>query len=61
MRKEDVLDMALLEALPAASESQHLRHLSWANPLDIALNSRRNYGVVMKPGKALGCRLETED
>jgi CheY-like chemotaxis protein len=57
LRKEDVLDMALLEALPAASESQYLRHLSLANPLDIALNSRRNYGVVMKPGKAVGFRL----
>ncbi len=50
-KNEDVLDLALLAALPAEAETEHLRHLSLTEPLEIALNSRRNYGVVMKPGK----------
>jgi len=32
-------------------ESRHLRHISLAAPLTIALNGRRSYGVVMKPVK----------
>ena len=52
-RKGDVLDLALLDALPAASETQHLRHIEFEDALDIAVSGRRNCGVVMKPGKKI--------
>jgi len=50
----DLLDYAWLEAQPAAFETAHLRHLAFAQPLEIALNGRRNRGVVLKPGCRLG-------
>jgi hypothetical protein len=53
LRTNDVLDLALLDGLPAAGESEHLRHLRFEEPLEIALNGRRDYGVVMKPGKRI--------
>ena len=53
MRRADVLDQALLDTQPAVTETEHLRHLSFEEPLEIALNGRRNYGVVMKPGRKL--------
>jgi hypothetical protein len=52
-RKGDVLDLALLDALSAASETQHLRHIEFEDALDIAVSGRRNCGVVMKPGKKI--------
>ncbi len=52
----DLLDYAWIEAQPAAFETAHLRHLSFPQPLEIALNGRRNRGVVLKPG----CRLGSE-
>jgi len=49
-RRGDVLDYDLLEGEPAA-ETAYLRHIVFAEPLEIALNGRKSYGVVMKPGK----------
>ena len=46
----DLLDYAWLEAQPATFETAHLRHLAFAQPLEVALNGRRNRGVVLKPG-----------
>lgn len=50
----DRVDYAWLQAQPAASETAHLRHLALDAPLQVALNGRRNCGVVMKPGRFLG-------
>jgi hypothetical protein len=46
----DLLDYDWLEAQPAAAETAHLRHLAFEEPLEIALNGRRNRGAVLKPG-----------
>jgi hypothetical protein len=51
---EDHLDMDWLDALPAAEETAHLRHVVLAEPLLVALNGRRNRGAVLKPGISLG-------
>jgi len=50
LRRGDMLDFALLDGESAATETEHLRHLSFQEPLKIALNGRKGYGVVMKPG-----------
>jgi hypothetical protein len=50
LRRGDVLDFARLDGEPAATETEHLRHLSFREPLRIALNGRKGYGVVMNPG-----------
>ena len=50
---EDLLDYPWLEAQPAEQETAHLRHLAFADPLEVALNGRRNRGAVLKPGCSL--------
>ena len=50
----DLLDYAWMGTQPAESETAHLRHLGFEEPLEIALNGRRNRGVVLKPGFSLG-------
>lgn len=50
---DDLLDYEWLEGQPAASETDFVRHLAFDKPLEIALNGKRNYGVVMKPGKRI--------
>jgi hypothetical protein len=50
----DRVDFAWLEAQPAESETAHLRHLRFDEPFQIALNGRRNQGLVLKPGFTLG-------
>jgi len=50
----DRMDHAWLDAQEAESETAHLRHLRFEEPLQIALNGRRNRGVVLKPGFTLG-------
>lgn len=47
------VDFAWLDAQRAESESRHLRHLAFAEPLQIALSGRRSLGVVLKPGVRL--------
>ena len=49
----DLLDHAWIAAQPAESETAHLRHLHFEEPLEIALNGRRNRGAVLKPGFSL--------
>lgn len=51
--RQDILDFAWLDAQPAAAETDHLRHLAFPGPLEIALNGRRNRGAVLKPGRSL--------
>jgi hypothetical protein len=51
---DDLLDYDWLDGQPAAGETAHVRHIALDEPLDIALNGRRNYGIVMKPGHAIG-------
>jgi hypothetical protein len=51
--KGDMLDFDWLDAQPAERETDHLRHLAFSEALQIALNGRRNYGVVMKPGQKI--------
>jgi len=46
----DRLDLDWLAAQPAESETAHLRHLRFEQPLEVALNGRRNRGAVLKPG-----------
>jgi hypothetical protein len=50
LRRGDVLDFSWLDGETAATETEHLRHLSFSEPLRIALNGRKGYGVVMNPG-----------
>ena len=50
----DRVDYAWMDAQVAASETAHLRHLNFDEPFQIALNGRRNRGVVLKPGFTLG-------
>jgi hypothetical protein len=45
----DWLDIPWLELQPSKNESSHLRHIEFAEPLKVALNGRRNLGVVIKP------------
>jgi hypothetical protein len=51
LRRGDVLDFAWLDREAAATETEHLRHLSFKEPFRIALNGRKGYGVVMNPGQ----------
>jgi hypothetical protein len=44
------IDAAWLDAQPAASETAHVRHLTFDEPLEAAANSRTGHGVVLKPG-----------
>ena len=53
---DDLLDYDWLDGRPAAGETAHVRHIVLDEPLDIALNGRRNYGIVMKPGHAIGVK-----
>ncbi len=45
----DFLDMAWLDSQTACAEGQYLRHICFDGPVRIALNGRKNFGVVMKP------------
>lgn len=45
----DQLDISWLDLQPAEMETAHLRHVVFDTPLHIALNGRKNFGVIMKP------------
>jgi len=47
------LDHAWLDAQEAVWESEHLRHVRFAEPLTIAVDGRSGIGVIMKPGARL--------
>ena len=49
----DLLDWEWIEAQPFVRETAHLRQLRFPDPLEIALNGRRNRGAVLKPGCTL--------
>lgn len=44
------LDLAWLDQQSAESETEHLRHLRFGDPLEIVVDSREGRGVVWKPG-----------
>ncbi|NHZ73457.1 MAG: hypothetical protein GWP16_03185 [Nitrospirae bacterium] len=46
----EFLDWAWLDSLPAATETDHLRHLHLERPLTIVLDGREGHGVIAKPG-----------
>lgn len=50
---DELLDLDWLDGQPAIGETRHLRQLRFEDPLEVALNGRRNFGVVLKPGKSL--------
>jgi len=52
-RRGDRLDLPWLESLPAAEELNYVRHVRFAEPLEIALNGRKGLGVILKPGRRL--------
>ncbi len=45
----DFLDTSWLDLQPAKKETENLRHIVFNGPLRIALNGRKNLGVIMKP------------
>jgi hypothetical protein len=47
--QSDYLNMSWLNAQPAETETKHLRHIVLDKPLRIALNGRKNIGVVNLP------------
>jgi hypothetical protein len=49
---EGTLDWDWLGAQPAAQEATYVRHLQFAEPLVVAINGRRQAGVILKPGPA---------
>ena len=44
------IDEAWLDTQPTQSETPHVRHLAFDQPLDVAANSKTGHGVVLKPG-----------
>ena len=48
-----VIDLDWLDGQQALVETRHLRHLRFKDPLEVVLNGRHNFGVVLKPGKSL--------
>jgi DNA-binding NarL/FixJ family response regulator len=47
------LDQGWLDACTAERETTHVRHLAFAEPLEIVISARRGQGVVMKPGRSI--------
>jgi DNA-binding NarL/FixJ family response regulator len=47
------LDAAWLDAQPAESETQFVRHLSFEQPLEIVVSGRTRQGVIMRPGVSI--------
>ena len=46
------LDQAWLDAQVPVWESAHVRHLTFAQPLAVAVDGRQGLGVILKPGEA---------
>ena len=42
-----------LMAQTPENESEHVRHLRVADDLEIIVNSRSSFGIIMKPGKTV--------
>jgi CheY-like chemotaxis protein len=52
-REHGFIDWPWLEALPAAFESEHLRHVRLGESLAVVIDGRRGQGVILKPGTPL--------
>lgn len=50
-RSNNLVDWEWLDAQEAEKETEHLRLLSFEQPLEITLNGRRTFGIIMKPGR----------
>jgi len=50
------LDLDWLAAQPAEEELPHVRHLHFAEPLEIVVDGRRSRGAILKPGHKLDGR-----
>jgi len=48
-RRGDFLDTSWVDSLPAASETEYLRHIAFDKPIRIAIDGRKNLGVILKP------------
>ncbi len=46
-------DLKFLDSQPAVFENEVIRHVCFDEPLQIAIDGKQNYGVVLKPGKSL--------
>jgi hypothetical protein len=53
------LDAAWLDARPAESETEFVRHLSFGKPLEIVVSSKTGHGVIMKPGVSVASAIES--
>lgn len=47
---EGTYDIGFLESQPAFWENEHIRHVRFDEPCEIALDGKKSFGVVMKPG-----------
>jgi len=53
------LDTAFLDSCKAETETQFVRHITFQEPLEIAVDNRKGLGVVMKPGAKVSKRART--
>jgi CheY-like chemotaxis protein len=49
-RAHGFIDWPWLEALPAAAETEHLKHVRLEEPLSVMIDGRTSQGVILKPG-----------
>ncbi len=49
----DIFDQDWLDNQPSKDHGSYARRVSFDEPLEVAINSRKRYGVVMKPGKGI--------
>jgi CheY-like chemotaxis protein len=52
-RARGFIDWPWLEALPAAEETEHLKHVRLEEPLTVMIDGRKSQGVILKPGTPL--------
>jgi hypothetical protein len=50
LNKNDYLDTSWLDQNPADFQSDNIRHISLPDPVEIILNGKRNFGMIIKPG-----------
>ena len=53
-----MLDQAWLESQPAAFETEFVRHVSFEQPIEVAINSKTGHGIILKPGVSVGSAIE---
>jgi hypothetical protein len=47
------IDWPWLDSLPAAAETEHLKHVRLAEPFLVMIDGRKSQGVILKPGSPL--------